>query len=134
MAGRPPDTREAKTGSSARELRRLLLDSSLFVLPLRKRKAADRSFSSRVTVVRAVNNDIVLRHPSVSRFHAWFERDASNRFVLGDARSKNGTATDGQTLSPLSPVPLADGTHVRFGSIHAHVCLPTTYWDMGVLT
>lgn len=118
----------------ARELRRLLLESKLFVLPLRKRKSADRPFPNRVTVGRASNNDIVIRDSSLSRFHAWFEKDATDQFLVGDARSKNGTTVGGEALKPLQTAYVGDGTAVSFGSIGAHVCSPGTYWDMVVLT
>src|SRR5688500_18771120 len=48
-----------------------LARASCYVVPICKR--AEASFLHQVSVGRARNHDIVLRHRSVSKFHAWFE-------------------------------------------------------------
>ncbi len=52
-----------------------VIDFATHVIALEKRDDASGPFPSRVSIGRARNADIVLRHESVSKFHAWFERD-----------------------------------------------------------
>lgn len=60
---------------------------------------------------RALDNDIVISDPSVSRHHASIEyRDGS--FVLRDLGSQNGTWLDGQRVTEI---PLSGGDALRLG-------------------
>ncbi len=63
--------------------------------PLVKRTSLWRE---RILVGRALNNDIVLRHPSVSKLHAFFQR-GDHGWTLRDTRSANGTFLDGMRLT-----------------------------------
>ena len=100
-----------------------------FAVPLRRRTA--RPFVEHISVGRAHNNDVVLRHSSVSKFHAWFECDEDRAFYLGDARSKNGTKLNGARLtSELERV--HPGDEIRFGQVVATVCPPDALWDIVV--
>ena len=83
-------------------------------------KSQGNAFGRGITVGRTGNNDVVLDDGSVSRFHAWFSRDAGEAgFLLTDAGSKNGSYVAGGRLLARKPVPVGDGMRVRFGQVEA---------------
>lgn len=98
-----------------------------FAVPIRKRPEAGKAFSERVSVGRARNNDVVLRHGSVSKFHAWLRCDEDGYFYVGDAASRNGTLANGDAVH--APHRLAPGDEVTFGAITAVFCPAETLWD-----
>jgi pSer/pThr/pTyr-binding forkhead associated (FHA) protein len=105
----------------------LLAEGRHCVVPLRKRITAESLNPNRVSVGRAPNKDIVLRHSSVSKFHAWFEVDESGSFFVTDAGSKNATWLNGVPIvAPLAPV--GPGDSLRFGAVDATLCSPRALW------
>ncbi|MFI5308330.1 MAG: FHA domain-containing protein [Polyangiales bacterium] len=109
-------------------LRWLLRNDRYFIMPLRKR-TVDATFMDRVSLGRAVNKDVVLRHPNVSKFHAWFEMDDQAALYLADADSRNGTWLNGKRLSARELTRVSSGDHVRFGSIECVACDPRELWQ-----
>lgn len=101
-----------------------LFKAPCHVVPIRKR--ADGSFLQHVSVGRARNHDIVLRHRSVSKFHAWFELPDSSRLLVKDSESRNHTFVDGQQV--VNRVEVQPGQVVRFGSVEARVCTGESLW------
>jgi hypothetical protein len=99
---------------------------SHFIVPLGKRADAERVFSERVTLGRARNSDVVLRHESVSKFHAWFARDEQNAYFVADASSHNGTFRNGALLPGGETARLTSGDLLRFGTVEATYCDATT--------
>lgn len=108
-------------------LRWLLRNDRYFVMPLRKR-TDDPTFLDRISVGRATNKDIVLRHPSVSKFHAWFEMDDMNALYLADADSTNGSIVNGKRLPSRELMRIAPGDHLRFGSVECLASDPSDFW------
>jgi FHA domain len=102
-----------------------LLRVPCHVLPIRKR--AEGSFLQHVSVGRARNHDIVLRHRSVSKFHAWFEIHEGGRLLVKDSESRNHTFVDGQQVE--NRVEVYPGQTVRFGSVECRVCSPQSVWN-----
>ncbi|HEY6877611.1 MAG TPA: FHA domain-containing protein [Polyangiales bacterium] len=103
---------------------REVLEASCFVLPLRKRSEA--AFLRSVSVGRARNHDIVLRHRSVSKFHGSFDFDEQGRLFVRDANSSNHTFVNGQKVS--EPKEVRAGDAVQFGSVETHLCTTEDFW------
>jgi len=115
------------TGVSVVELRRRLAQARHFAITLDKR-VHDGTYLDRISVGRARNKDIVLRHPSVSKFHAWFERDPQGVWCVADAGSKNGTRTNAVEMQPRDLVKIKQGDLLRFGSVEVTVCSSESLW------
>jgi hypothetical protein len=111
------------------DLARRLHRAVHFAVTLHKRRGATNVFSERVSVGRARTNDIVLRHHSVSKFHAWFERDENDRYYASDARSTNATHVNGVDIARTSPVGVQPGDEIRFGDIVTVFTTPEILWD-----
>jgi len=105
-----------------------LFEGEHFAIPLRKRGDADALFMDRISVGRARNKDVVLRHRSISKFHAWFEVDDLGKFHVTDAGSKNFTRVNGETLASRVRTPVEPGGTIRFGSLDCVLCTPRTLW------
>jgi hypothetical protein len=110
------------------EIVTLLEQGLCFCVVLRKRRDADAAFPHRISIGRAPNTDIVLRDPSISKFHGWFEADDEGTFYLADADSTNSTRVNGEVIAARERVPVAPGDMVRFGSVDALVCAPRALW------
>lgn len=101
-----------------------LLRRPCHVMPIAKRDT--ESFLQHVSVGRARNHDVVLRHSSVSKFHAWFELHADGRLFVKDCGSSNHTLLDGRLLEERSEV--RPGQTVKFGRVECRVCSPQSVW------
>jgi hypothetical protein len=95
-------------------------------MPIRRRAESQNAF---IGVGRLNGNDIPLSDETVSKFHAYFKEDGG-RWVVQDARSRNGTAVDNTPVAARGegpPTPLSVGQAVRFGSV------ATTFLDAEAL-
>jgi hypothetical protein len=106
----------------------LLQQAHYFSVPLRKREESDAMSSDRISVGRARNKDLVLRHASVSKFHAWFDTEPGGEFRLTDAGSKNLTRVNGEPLPPREQKRIEPGDRIRFGSVECAVCSAEVLW------
>ncbi len=105
--------------------RRARLRKGLFVFRIQKRSSND--WLTWISVGRAHNNDIVLRHPSVSKLHAKIdgrapisaEANGGAGLWLADTGSRMGTAVNDRRLRKSEPCELFPKDHVRFGDIDA---------------
>ena len=107
---------------------------SYFAVPVRKRADSDALFMGRVSIGRARNKDIVLRHSTISKFHAWFEADDSADLHVFDAGSTNLTHLNGQPIEARARTPVEPGDALRFGAVETVVCSPGAFWaclDLG---
>jgi hypothetical protein len=96
------------------------------VVPIRKR--SEVSFLHHVSVGRARNHDIVLRHKSVSKFHAWFELTQDVRLFVKDCDSSNHTFVNGTKVKDREEVRAGDT--LRFGSVEGRLCTAEGLWRL----
>jgi hypothetical protein len=106
----------------------LLEKHSYFAVALQKREDGDAMFMGRISIGRAHNKDIVLRHASISKFHAWFEVNSSLGVYVSDGGSTNRTQLNGRPLEPRSATAVEPGDAVQFGAIETVLCLPEGLW------
>jgi hypothetical protein len=79
-------------------------------------KAHANSFASMITLGRAASNDFRLNLSSVSKFHAYFmHMKASDRWLICDASSSNGTYVNAEKLVGSNRRELENGDGIRFG-------------------
>jgi hypothetical protein len=98
------------------------------VVEIGKRGDLDGAFPERISVGRAANKDIVLRHMSVSKFHGWFELDETFGLYVVDAGSTNHTVVHTRQLIARAREPVPPGTGIRFGSIDTLVIDAGSLW------
>lgn len=79
-------------------------------------KTKENAFKQRITIGRTNNNDVVLEHASVSRFHAWLEGTGAD-WMLVDAGSRNGSWLSGRKLTGRTPTALSNGNALRIGAV-----------------
>ncbi len=88
------------------------------VFLLRKTDASLNPFEGGISLGRASVNDLVFPHKSISRFHAYFQHEATSaRWAVADAASRNGTQADGVPLEPNVPAVLASAHRLRIGDL-----------------
>ncbi len=87
-------------------------------------KASENAWKRRVSVGRAANNDIVIRHDSVSKLHAHFhtvtgiiERGSLLPCMITDVGSSNGTTINGALLTMDKETPVANKDNLVFGTV-----------------
>lgn len=93
----------------------------VLVFPVAKNR--NNPWPERISIGRARNCDVVLRHASVSKLHAHFFLEDSN-LVLADAKSTNGCRVNDRPLEPGERVPLSCGDAVCLGMIEATLYTP----------
>jgi hypothetical protein len=100
------------------------------LLPVAKRSGAN-GFTGMITLGRATNNDLVIKHRQISKFHAYF-RAVSGKWAIHDAASTNGTWVDGRRAPPERGVPLRSGSTLVFGSdaVNATFLTPEALADL----
>lgn len=131
--GRAGGARESAARSSVRgfgleDLMNWIATARCFAIPIVQGEG--QAFTGRISLGRARNKDLSLRSQNISKLHAWFEYDASGKLLVADAGSKNGTKVGGTRLTAREPVPVANGTEVRFGPLEAMVCSVEQFWEV----
>ncbi|MBX7116148.1 MAG: FHA domain-containing protein [Myxococcaceae bacterium] len=94
-------------------------------------KTKENAFQTKLTMGRTTNNDIVLNHVSVSRFHAWFQPDGStDGWAVVDAGSKNGTILSGHKITSKKAHELQSGSKIRLGKVELTFYSPAGFVRM----
>jgi pSer/pThr/pTyr-binding forkhead associated (FHA) protein len=93
-------------------------------------KTRRNTFSDRIMLGRAITNDIIVNHPSVSKFHAYFSREGgADGYVLVDVGSSNGTRVGEEIVKPNERVPLTSRETLTFAdSIRAVYMEPGDFY------
>ena len=98
------------------------------VFELKKGNAKANAFAMGITVGRADSNDVPIDDVSISRFHAYFQKDAkSGVWKLYDAESMNGTWLGPLKLTGKGGEPLKDKARLRFGDIEVTFLEPPSF-------
>lgn len=101
-------------------------DSTSNQLLWKVEKSHRNAWQRRISVGRAKNNDIIIRHHTVSKLHAHFlfgmlaklrQLHPSADLLLSDVGSSNGTSVDGQRLKEGDVVPVSSGNQIKFGDV-----------------
>lgn len=101
---------------------------SCLIFPIVKRGV--NSFSQMITVGRTLNNDLVIPHPLVSKFHAYF-RFEEGHWIVRDANSKNGTFVSNKRLEPNVDHRAIDKCLVSFSKQVSFLFFnPDTFWTV----
>ncbi len=86
-------------------------------------KSEHNPFSASIFVGRTKTNDLMLRHESVSKSHAFFQQDETG-WTLTDNDSSNKTFLDGVPLAPNKPARLPLACNIVFGSYVSYFLAP----------
>jgi pSer/pThr/pTyr-binding forkhead associated (FHA) protein len=111
----------------------ILLDDSVFaslgagLFPVQK--SGRNPYDAFVFIGRGTTSDIVLRHHSVSKSHAYLASTAQG-WLLHDNRSRNGTFVDGQRLVAEEPMPLRGRVLLTFGTMQTYFLDPKALADL----
>lgn len=98
------------------------------------RKKPDSAFSGWISIGRAVNNDVVLRFPTISKLHARLEIETTTMgdptgYRLIDNQSTGKTVLNGSLLEANQPMPVSIGDVILFGNIRCIVVDAATLWE-----
>jgi len=78
-------------------------------------KTDRNTFQNMITVGRASNNDVIISHPSISKFHAYFRVDPeSDKATITDVGSSYGTVAEGNVLEKNTAFPVQSGSVLIF--------------------
>jgi hypothetical protein len=112
------------------DILRSLGDGKYHATPIQKRTDVDAVFGERISLGRAMNKDLVFRHASISKFHAYFELSDGGMCRVADAGSKNGVVVNGTKIAPKSLVEVNVGDAVTFGAVWTMVLDARTLWRL----
>lgn len=91
---------------------------TLLVLPLVK--APGSPYADRISIGRAPNCDVVVRHASISKLHTHLRtREEDGALVLVDVGARNPTLVDGKRVDASAPPTLRSGMEIRLGDVSA---------------
>lgn len=81
------------------------------------RKPLNAPVQDRIFLGRSETNDICVPHKTVSKLHAYFQRDpvVTAKWQLVDTGSANGTKHNGMRIPPRAKATILDGDTVCFG-------------------
>lgn len=81
------------------------------------KKPAAAPVQDRIFLGRSETNDICVPHKTVSKLHAYFQRDPtlSTKWQIVDTGSANGTKHNGMRIPPRAKATIVDGDTICFG-------------------
>jgi FHA domain len=93
-------------------------------------KAPGNPYPDRISIGRARNCDLVIRHSSVSKLHGHFRVAEDGGLELVDLGSPNGTAINGRCLLPNTPEWIEAGDMVLIGAVTGKIVDAETLYGM----
>lgn len=85
------------------------------IVPVKKRDG--NPYPDRISIGRALNCDVVLRLPTVSKVHAHIQLEGSDTFSLRDNDASNFTFVNGRKLEPKSASRIKIGDEISLGTL-----------------
>jgi hypothetical protein len=101
--------------------------TTIAIARVRKREGAN-AFGMMITLGRASNNDIEIRAPDVSKFHAYIRHNGES-WTITDAGSRFGTVVGEQQLGKDQTAALTPGVEVKLGSVAMSFLPPDAFFD-----
>ncbi len=99
-----------------------------------RKKPGANAFAFMITIGRTPNNDVVVPHGSVSKFHASLRQDPQGTWLITD-KSTNGTWVDGERLPSDQPRALRENARVQLSrSVVFRFATAAAVWDDVVST
>jgi hypothetical protein len=93
-------------------------------------KAEGNPYPDRISVGRARNCDVVLRHATVSKLHAHFLPKPGDKLEIVDLGSQVGTRVNGQPVAANEPRAVAPGTILLLGRVAARIADARAAYDL----
>jgi len=93
-------------------------------------KSDRNTWKRRISIGRAGNNDIIIRHHTISKLHAHFlfgmlaklrQLSPSADLFLSDVGSSNGSSIAGRRLGEGEVVPVTSGSRIVFGGVQCQL-------------
>lgn len=91
------------------------------------RKSTRNPFAQQIYIGRAPNNDVVIDDPSVSKSHAFMDRDGT-QWRITDMGSANGTWISGVKVIDNTPRDLIDGVKLTLGTLEMQFFTPQNFY------
>lgn len=85
------------------------------IAPVKKRPG--NPYPDRISIGRALNCDVVLRLPTVSKVHAHILIEGPNSFTLRDNEASNSTFVNGRKLEAKASSKLQIGDEISLGAL-----------------
>jgi hypothetical protein len=94
-------------------------------------KSDRNAYDHMITLGRAKNNDIIIPHGAVSKFHAYFRKDpVTCQYAFYEGGSSYGTTVNGQEIRKDLGCLLSNGDTIVFASlVTATFFLPANFFD-----
>jgi hypothetical protein len=93
------------------------LSPTMLVVPVIK--TGRNPFATTISVGRIGVNDVQIKHPTISKVHAWLLRPTTENgaWRLMDVDSMNGTYANSARLAPSEQMLIRSGDLISFGSV-----------------
>jgi hypothetical protein len=105
-----------------------LFGAGIAIWPLQKKPG--NPYPDRISVGRAVNCDVVLRAPYLSKLHAHFWRNPDGSLQLSDNSSANGTRLNSTPLIAGEAASVRSGDRISFGGLDLELIDAAALWDL----
>lgn len=93
-------------------------------------KTRNNPFIKKITVGRASIHDIIIKEPTISKFHAYFQVDEEQNYYLVDNDSTNGTKLNDKDIASNNFILLKDSDKITFSNINFMFYKPSTLYEI----
>lgn len=114
-AGAAPKSGPPVPSSTKMSTRLQLYPDRYELVPVQKR--GESPWQDRILIGRALNNDIILREPSVSKSHAHLAQESDGTWIVHAKKTVNGTFVDGRFVDAGATGVIRPGSTLQFGNV-----------------